>query len=214
MDREDIYNAIYESFDEINKKVIVYDNYEKNMSKLTRRRKNIYYLEYVLPYLVASFISANILRQFDRNAFILDEVKYYENVETTLWSNGYEDTKTSTKEHFSSHFFFTTGWSIDEFGNYTRDEVHFRMDDLDNYELEEIINMSDNELEELFQVIDRKKYTRNYLTEEDKKYDEDMVVITKSERVYSDDLTRHQTIAENILDIVINLGLNILWCSY
>lgn len=208
--KEDIVKAIQDSIVELENKVSAYDYYVENEKKVKRRKKVIYALECALPYIISSFIGSEVLHQVDRSILNFDEIKYYENVQENLCSNGLEYINRSTKESFSKYFFTSTPWVKDEFGNYTREEVYYSLDALDSYDIYELLEMSDDELRELFPIVDKKMYVKNVLSKDDLKYDDDLVFISRTYREYDEMLNRTQTFSENLVDIVIFLIITIV----
>ena len=210
MDKDDIYKTLYDNAEDLRKKVSLYDNYSKNHDKIMRKKKIIYCLEYILPFVVSSYISSSILSKSDRNIFLLDEVKYYENIEYTYDSNGNEYVKRSSDTNFFDDLYYTTGWIIDDFGNYAREEIHFDVSLLNQYSPTDLLKLDLGDLQQLFSVVDYKKYIRSSLSEDDYKYEDDMIVIIKSDREYIEEFNRIQTPFENLLDILIAFLINLI----
>lgn len=208
--KEDVVKIIKDSINDLEKKVSLYDDYMNNEKKIKCKRKIVYYLECILPYIIASFIGNSVLHHFGHSIYTLDEIKYYENVQRNICSNGLEDVNRSNKKTFSNSFFTSTPWEIDEFGNYVREEVYYSLDALEDYDLYELLAMSDESLKKLFPVVNHKKYIQNTLSEEDLKYDDNLVFISITNREYIEDFDRIQTRTENLLDIVICLIITIV----
>lgn len=207
---EDILKITEDAIKEVKDKIDMYNKYESYGKKLVRRKKACYYLECFLPYLLASFIGTGLLHKYDHSIFTLDNVRYYENVQEINYSNGINYTNRSETERFPEYFYTSTPWVLDESGNYTREEVYYSLEALDNYEVSQLLNMKEDEIKSLFPVVNNKKYVKNILDEEDLKYDEDLVVVVKSNREYDEEYDRVQTIPENIFDIFIVLIITVV----
>lgn len=200
---EDIYKIVEDGVKEVQSKIDIYDKHEKHGKKLIRSKKVCYYLESFLPYFIASFLGTGVLHVYDRSIFTLDNVKYYENVQEAEYSNGISYTNSSQFESFSESFYTSTPWGVLENGNYERTETYYSLDALKNYEVSQLLSMSDEEIKNLFPMVNSKRYVKNVLDEEDLKYDEDLVVVVTVSREYDERFDRMQTIPENIFDIFI-----------
>lgn len=207
MDREDILKIMEKRVKEVEKKV---NFVNVDAKKIELMRKIIYFLECVVPYLLSSLINAKVLSYFNHSAFALDVIKYYENVQETLYSNGLNTKKSSTTDNFSQEICTSTAWVKDELGNFTREEVYYSTEAINEYDVDELLSMSVDELQEVFPIINKKKYVKNFLDEDDLKYNENLVILTKTYREFNSDFDHIQTYGENIFDLDLYLILVII----
>lgn len=211
MSRREILKEMQASTKKIEKRIKAYEYYKNYGKRLERAKKFTFYGEYIAPYIISLLLCELSLEKINHSALFLDEVKFYENVQETFFSNGKESLKRSNKETFEECFCVSTAWVQDEFGNYTREEVYYNLEALEKYDVSELLAMSSDELKNLFPVVNRKKYTKNSLDEEDLIYDENMVIISKNHREYNESLNITQTKISNILDIVICIIVTLIW---
>lgn len=211
MSREDVLKQMQDSTKKIEKKVAACDYYKKHKAVLENVKKLTYCGELILPYILSFFLGEMSLEKIGHSVFSLDKVKYYENVQETICSNGEENIKSSTEETFDESFYTSTAWIQDEFGNYTREEVYYNLEVLKEYDLNELLAMSNDELKSLFPIINRKMYIKNSLSEDDLKYDDNMIIISKCYREYNESLDTTQTVSDNIFDIFICFVVTLIW---
>lgn len=211
MNKDEILTIIENSVSEIENKINLYEKYKNKDKKIKRLQKIVYGLECFLPYLIASLISTKVLSDSNHSIYTLDEVKYYENVQETICSNGFTLKKSSnTTKNFSESFFTSTAWIKDEFGNYMREEVYYNMEAINDYEVEELLSMSEEEIKSLFPIVNKKKYVKNSLKEEDLIYNENLVAFVKTYKEFDEQYDYKQTVAGNMFDIFICLMSTII----
>lgn len=170
-------------------------------------------LNHVIPYALASFISYGSVSAIGFNPFSFEEVKENAKIETFETSTGL-NRKTSSKdiEYGSNSFEYTTSWKLNDNGLYERTITVYEIDDsIDLSDTDKVLSMTKEEVEAKLNIIDIKTIQKNVLNEEDKIYDEDMLIITRSTEDEDDFKMRNETFFENILDVGFWLALTIVF---
>lgn len=170
-------------------------------------------LNHVIPYALASFISYGSVSAIGYNPFSYEKVKENAKIETFETSTGL-NRKTSSKdiEYGSNSFGHTTAWKLNDNGLYERTITVYEIDDsIDLSDTDKVLSMTKEEVEAKLNIIDIKTIQKNVLNEEDKIYDEDMLIITRSTEDEDDFKMRNETFFENILDVGFWLALTIVF---
>lgn len=170
-------------------------------------------LNHVIPYALASFISYGSVSAIGYNPFSYEKVKENAKIETFETSTGL-NRKTSSKdiEYGSNSFEHTTAWKLNDNGLYERTITVYEIDDsIDLSDTDKVLSMTKEEVEAKLNIIDIKTIQKNVLNEEDKIYDEDMLIITRSTEDEDDFKMCNETFFENILDVGFWLALTIVF---
>ena len=170
-------------------------------------------LNHFIPYALASFISYGSVSAIDFNPFSLEEVKENAKIETFETSTGL-NRKTSSKdiEYGSNSFEYTTSWKLNDNGLYERNITVYEIDDsIDLSDTDKVLSMTKEEVEAQLNIIDKITIQKNILNDEDKIYDEDMLIITRSLEDEDDFKMRNETFFENILDVGFWIALTIVF---
>lgn len=170
-------------------------------------------LNHVIPYALASFISYGSVSAIGYNPFSYEKVKENAKIETFETSTGL-NRKTSSKdiEYGSNSFGHTTAWKLNDNGLYERTITVYEIDDsIDLSDTDKVLSMTKEEVEAKLNIIDIKTIQKNVLNEEDKIYDEDMLIVTRSTEDEDDFKMRNETFFENILDVGFWLALTIVF---
>ena len=170
-------------------------------------------LNHVIPYALASFISYGSVSAIGYNPFSYEKVKENAKIETFETSTGL-NRKTSSKdiEYGSNSFGHTTVWKLNDNGLYERTITVYEIDDsIDLSDTDKVLSMTKEEVEAKLNIIDIKTIQKNVLNEEDKIYDEDMLIVTRSTEDEDDFKMRNETFFENILDVGFWLALTIVF---
>ena len=170
-------------------------------------------LNHVIPYALASFISYGSVSAIGYNPFSYEKVKENAKIETFETSTGL-NRKTSSKdiEYGSNSFGHTTAWKLNDNGLYERTITVYEIDDsIDLSDTDKVLSMTKEEVEAKLNIIDIKTIQKNVLNEEDKIYDEDMLIVTRSTEDEDDFKMRNETFFENILDVGFWIALTIVF---
>lgn len=170
-------------------------------------------LNHVIPYALASFISYGSVSAIGYNPFSYEKVKENAKIETFETSTGL-NRKNSSKdiEYDSNSFGHTTAWKLNDNGLYERTITVYEIDDsIDLSDTDKVLSMTKEEVEAKLNIIDIKTIQKNVLNEEDKIYDEDMLIVTRSTEDEDDFKMRNETFFENILDVGFWLALTIVF---
>ena len=170
-------------------------------------------LNHVIPYALASFISYGSVSAIGYNPFSYEKVKENAKIETFETSTGL-NRKTSSKdiEYGSNSFGHTTAWKLNDNGLYERTMTVYEIDDsIDLSDTDKVLSMTKEEVEAKLNIIDIKTIQKDVLNDEDKIYDEDMLIITRSTEDEDDFKMRNETFFENILDVGFWIALTIVF---
>ena len=170
-------------------------------------------LNHVIPYALASFISYGSVSAIGYNPFSYEKVKENAKIETFETSTGL-NRKTSSKdiEYGSNSFGHTTAWKLNDNGLYERTITVYEIDDsIDLSDTDKVLSMTKEEVEAKLNIIDIKTIQKDVLNDEDKIYDEDMLIITRSTEDEDDFKMRNETFFENILDVGFWIALTIVF---
>ena len=170
-------------------------------------------LNHVIPYALASFISYGSVSAIGYNPISYEKVKENTKIETFETSTGL-NRKNSSKdiEYGSNSFLYTTSWKLNDNGLYERTIIVYEIDDsIDLSDTDKLLSMTKEDVEAKLNIIDIKTIQKNVLNEEDKIYDEDMLIITRSTEDEDDFKMRNETFFENILDVGFWLALTIVF---
>ena len=170
-------------------------------------------LNHVIPYALASFISYGSVSAIGYNPFSYEKVKENAKIETFETSTGL-NRKTSSKyiEYGSNSFGHTTAWKLNDNGLYEKTITVYEIDDsIDLSDTDKVLSMTKEEVEAKLNIIDIKTIQKDVLNDEDKIYDEDMLIITRSTEDEDDFKMRNETFFENILDVGFWIALTIVF---
>lgn len=93
---------------------------------------------------------------------------------------------------------YSSAWMINNTGLYERTVVTYKVNNKINLKnIDEILSMTEEELNDLLKIIDVNVVTKEYLTEEDQLYNEDVVIVTQYIKSKDDKILRQETGKEN-----------------
>ncbi len=170
-------------------------------------------LNHVIPYALASFISYGSVSAIGYNPFSYEKVKENAKIETFETSTGLNKKIISKNiEYNYNSFEHTTTWKLNDNGLYERTITVYEIDDsIDLSNTDKVLSMTKEEVEAKLNIIDIKTIQKNVLNDEDKIYDEDMLIITRSLEDEDNFKLRNETFFENILDVGFWLALTIVF---
>ena len=170
-------------------------------------------LNHVIPYALATFISYSTISAIGYNPISDEKVKENTKIETFETSTGL-NRKNSSKdiEYGSNSFLYTTSWKLNDNGLYERTIIVYEIDDsIDLSDTDKLLSMTKEDVEAKLNIIDIKTIQKNILNDEDKIYDEDMLIVTRSLEDKDDFKMRNETFFENILDVGFWIALTIIF---
>lgn len=170
-------------------------------------------LNKILPFSVAGAISFCGTTSLGYSPFSFEEVKENTKIETFKTSTGI-DKEISSKdiEYDSNSFEHTTAWKLNENGLYERTVTEYGIDDsIDLSDTDKLLSMTKEEIEAKLSIIDIKTIQKNVLNEEDKIYNQEMLIVTTSREDEDDFEMRDETFFENILDLGFWIVLTIVF---
>jgi len=169
-------------------------------------------VDYALPYIASGLILAYAGNKFlDNLPFHKDVVLRRMNIETIDSSYGYHSEKETIDDiKYEKRIEYSTAWSINEDGMYTRTVTHFKLNhNIDLSRLDLIFSLSDDDLRKFFRVDKVEEITKEYLEAEDYIYSEDALFVVnnyKSDELYQ----RYENDDENASLSMIYLAMVLL----
>lgn len=168
-------------------------------------------IEYLFPYILSSLIMFQVNLYDGDNPLKRDIVYDNKQIEITKTSSGVQFDKVFDEYDKSSNDEFleySSSWTINEYGLYEREIVSYQIDDIELND--DILNMTKQELDDSYQVIDIKEISKNILTDEDELYNENLVVIKKISEYIDLESRREESIFEMIGSFIIYSGTTFL----
>lgn len=146
----------------------------KAYNKKVRQKNMLYnmllFFNRAFPYILSLVITIN-LNMFKKNSpFLIDEVADYISFEELYTSTGGVKRKTSFDIDYNSEIFeYSTGWTLDEYDLYEKVTTYYRYSEIKDLDINKILDMSLEELNQMFTIIDMKVEKKKTLTEEEQK---------------------------------------------
>lgn len=154
----------------------------------------------IISLFVVSWIVSSIMGSFNHSPFELDEKEVFANSKTTYYGIEKSIDTISFDKSFTNSLEYTTGWKEIGNGFYERTITYYNIPaegEINNKE--EILSLSKEAMDELFETNNIETVSKNYLTDEDNRFNEETVVLEinngKSEK---DVKIEKQSIAEQI----------------
>lgn len=141
-------------------------------------------IDYIAPFFLTGLITFNIQANCHRIPFYYDEKDQTVNIETLDTSNGIHQEYISSDYKYNRKFIeYSTGWTIDNNGLYSRMVTSYRLSDqIDLNDQQKIFNMSKEELEKLLVTTNIKTIHKNNLEIEDYIYQEAAIIIVNHKK--------------------------------
>lgn len=178
--KEDIYKKIEKEVSDLNEKVNNFRIYNvKAFLKRGALRTGLV-VRRTIPFFVASFIAINLPFFKTNMPFVRETRTKGASVAVMDTSNGFHEEYTSfSKDYDYKEIHYSSAWSQDEYGLYTRTVKVFKFDDsfINQYSQEEIFNMPVEDISKLLTLDTTKKITKTKLTDEDFVYKEPAIVV-------------------------------------
>ena len=161
-------------------------------------------LDRILPFIISATIVLNSNYK-KGETLAIDEVEEKAKIEKIDTSSGIHNEKMSFDyEYDESCFQHSTAWFVNQYGLYERTLTTYNIDKSINLEdTESILKMTKEEIEDKLTIYNIERIQKNSLTEEDKMYDEDMLIIINNVESEKDIIIREETNLENIASILL-----------
>lgn len=170
-------------------------------------------LERLLPFLTIAIMLAFNHRNDKTSILRLDTITEKANIETLDTSSGIHEEKVSYDyDYEDSYLEHTTGWVINERGFYERTVTSYRLnEDFDLSKIDDIFNMTKDEIENILVVTNIRTISKNRLLPEDDLYNEEAFIVVN--HYESEDIVRErrETVSENGFEIFKYLVLILCW---
>lgn len=168
-------------------------------------------IEYVLPYIFSALIMFQVNISDGNNPLKKDLVYDKLTVETVKTSNGLELDKIFDEYDESLNkdlLEYSTSWIINEYGLYERNITSYQVDDINLNDSFLLLNKE--ELDKNYNVIDIKKIYKDKLNDEDKIYNQDLVIIKSIKEELDLNNPRYENIFEMTGEFLLYLISTIL----
>lgn len=127
---------------------------------------------------VASTIASSIMGSLNHSPFKLDEKEVFANSKTTYYGIETSVDTTSFDKSFNDSLKYTTAWKEIGNGFYERTITHYKFpveEEINNKE--EILSLSKDALDEMYETKTIETVSKNYLTDEDNRFNEETVIL-------------------------------------
>lgn len=158
-------------------------------------------LDKCLPYILAIFIM--FYAGNNEKNFLQSKKTIKSTVNTIDFSNGYHFEKEGFDYTFSDELLkYSTGWKVNNRGLYERMVTTYRLNSsIDLNDLESIFKISQEEINDLFVIINQELIQKNYLDDEDFVYNEDVLIVTNNYENENNTMEVNKNIYENTIDL-------------
>ena len=111
-------------------------------------------------------------------------------------------------EHKETMFEYSTAWSMNNMGLYQRTTTSYKTNDkIDLNNLDEVLDMTKEEIDEALKIIDTKVITKRELTDSDKIYDDGVLIITQYAKSADEKVLRLETNFENMCQTALFISI-------
>ena len=166
------------------------------------------------PFILSSVIVLNSSTYKNNKIFKRDIVQKPGYIQTIDMTNGNHEENVCV-EKGKNKIEYSNGWTINNQGLYERIVVSFKVNnrvDLEN--LDDILNMPEDKLRELLTVKEVKTVIRKELSEEDKIYNDDTIIVTQYIKSKDVEVLRKETGKENFehsMMYILSVWLFTIW---
>lgn len=137
-------------------------------------------IDYALPYILSAIIIFCGFKQKGQTPFFVDETKNESCIELIDTSNGSHFQNIVETNNEISHIEYSTAWRLTDYGLYERISTRYIIDEtIDLNNIDRIFNMSDEEFQNYFTVIDAEIITEDNPANLDPMYNEDVIIVTR-----------------------------------
>lgn len=170
-------------------------------------------IDKVLPFILSSIILFYGNKTKGKTPFICDKIKENATLITTVTSNN-DDIKPKieyTSYPYNKSIEYSTKWELNDNGFYERTITQYELNSFVNtLTIDEILEMTKDEIEKMFYILDIKTIQKKQLDKEDQIYKENLVIVN----VYDTDTNhyryRNETFKENAISTLMYLILSLL----
>lgn len=153
-------------------------------------------MDRAVPFYLAAFLTLNSSAFKNNKPFKIDNIDKPVYIKTIDTANGHHfEVICPYGSSYIDKIEYSTGWYNNDRGLYERTIVQYEFNS--DY-VEDIINMTKEEIDNLLSITDVRTVSKNYLDDEDLIYDSDTVVITRYEKSNDIKLPVAETQSENI----------------
>lgn len=191
---------------DLEQKITNKDSYNKRNKKIKKRLKTGLTITFLLPAIVSSFLAYYGFKKINKTPFKIDKIQSYAKIITTTTNTQKHNEKIVYDEtlNYSNTYEYSTAWKLNENNLYEREVYVYRInEDVENFDLEEILKMSYGEIKSFFILENKQKIQKLYLEEEDNFYDEDMFIVTEIKKDVENFKIKNESNTRNIMDSII-----------
>lgn len=170
-------------------------------------------IDYAIPFILSIILIFNMHSKQGQTAFAIDQVTEKAKIETFDTSTGiHMENRSFDYDYDNRSFEHSTAWYVNEYGLYERTVTTYQINDsIDLNNLDSIFKMTKEQVEKSFTILNIEKIKKNKLTEEDKIYDEDMLIIINYIEDEENFIVREETSGENLSTTIWTIFLSLCW---
>lgn len=199
-------DRLINELNDLEQKITNKDSYNKRNKKIKKRLKTGLTITFLLPAIVSSSLAYYGLKKINKTPFKIDKIQSYAKIITTTTNTQKHNEKIVYDEifNFSNTYEYSTAWKLNENNLYEREVYVYRInEEIENFDLEEILKMSNEEIKTFLVLENKQKIQKLYLEEEDNFYDEDMFIVTEIKKDIENFKIKNESNTRNIIDSII-----------
>lgn len=178
MDKKELLLKLKNDIENLEKTIDNYEFYNFKASLLKGLIKTGIGSSHILPLIQSGLTIYYIFNLCSHDPFLYDEREVFKKIDTTTTSTGIEiENSTYDNVPLNNNLFYTTSWNLNDNNLYERIVTEYNIKSNSKYvDSDEILNFSKEELDSLYEISNIITYQKNELNEEEKIYNENMVV--------------------------------------
>ena len=207
---KDVYDILTKDIEDLEYKIVHRKEFNKKNTFKYVLIKSAMILEMALPFALGSLVTFSLFKTYNRTPIKKDIIHDKPSIQLELDSlgNEYKNISFDTKYEDNSLEYSTSWEYIDGF--YERIEYIYDIE-LDNTDYENVINLSKEEIDSMFKLVNIKKYRKNVLTDDDQIYNDNYLILHQviDDKEYYK--FRKETDLENLIETL--LFLLLVYCE-
>lgn len=170
-------------------------------------------IDYAIPFILSTILIFNIHSKQNHTPFAIDQVTEKAKIELFDTSSGIHIENRSFDYNYDNRSFeHSTAWYVNEYGLYERTVTTYQINDsIDLNNIDSIFKMTKEQIEKSFTILNIEKIQKNKLTEEDKIYVEDMLIVINHIEDEEKFIVREETSGENLITTILTIILSLFW---
>ncbi len=175
---DQILKKLEDDVEEIEDKINNAEEYNKKNAIVRKFLKTGIAIDYALPYLLTAIILFSGFKSINQTPFYIDNVTTREYLELTDNSKGQHAEEYVDAIDELSYVEYSTGWYENEYGLYERISTVYKLNNI-NIGLEEVLNMSQEELDQYFSIYNAEIIVEDNPENLDPTYNDEIVIVNR-----------------------------------